>query len=500
MGTALKIKNAFDAMRALGIEDKVVKPVLMKLLKLYEENWALIEDDHYRALADAIFEYEETPNKSDVRGSGTEPSPKRMHREPYEQITPTMDTKSTNVIQKDTQIRHTHESVVLDSSGKSLGKRVIESNALSKYRGKNSISSHSAEETPAPISVANSALLNPNGNKSMWKINDITKGSEKLKISLIDEIGCSRQQPRFSYIQQNTVYQDAYLHFSLARIGDEDCCPRCSKDCLSSSIPCACARETGGEFAYTKAGFLREEFLSECISMKENPQEHHFVFCQDCPIERSSNGKGSKKCKGHLMRRFIKECWRKCGCSMQCGNRVVQRGIVCNLQVFLTEKEKGWGVRSLEELPKGAFVCEYVGEILTNMELHERNCRRSEERHTYPVLLDADWASEGILKDEEALCLDATSYGNVARFVNHRCGDANLIDVPVAVETLDHHYYHLAFFTTRKVNALEELTWDYGIDFDDDTHPIKAFKCRCGSSLCRDKKQKVPVTRSKRTR
>lgn len=90
-------------------------------------------------------------------------------------------------------------------------------------------------------------------------------------------------------------------------------------------------------------------------------------------------------------------------------------------QVFLTNEGKGWGLRSLQDLPKGAFVCEYVGEILTNMELYERNQQSSgSEKHTYPVILDADWASEGLLKDEEALCLDATFNGNVARFINHR--------------------------------------------------------------------------------
>lgn len=84
-------------------------------------------------------------------------------------------------------------------------------------------------------------------------------------------------------------------------------------------------------------------------------------------------------------------------------------------------EDKGWGLRTLENLPKGSFVCEYVGEILTNMELYERNKKtRINERHTYPVSLDSDWGSEQILKDEEALCLDATNYGNVARFINHR--------------------------------------------------------------------------------
>lgn len=84
-------------------------------------------------------------------------------------------------------------------------------------------------------------------------------------------------------------------------------------------------------------------------------------------------------------------------------------------QVFLTAEGKGWGLRTLEELPRGAFVCEYVGEIITSSELHERNLQSSgNENHTYSVPLDAD------LKDEEALYLDATAYGNVARFINHR--------------------------------------------------------------------------------
>ena len=70
-----------------------------------------------------------------------------------------------------------------------------------------------------------------------------------------------------------------------------------------------------------------------------------------------------------------------------------------------------------------------------------------------------------------------------------RCNDANLIEIPVEVETADHHYYHvwhfstftnvndisdsttfyidllyfvvwqLAFFTARDVKAFEELSW-----------------------------------------
>nr|XP_025645525.1 probable inactive histone-lysine N-methyltransferase SUVR2 isoform X2 [Arachis hypogaea] len=50
------VKAAYRAMAGLGISESQVKPVLKKLLKLYDKNWALIEEENYRALADAIFE------------------------------------------------------------------------------------------------------------------------------------------------------------------------------------------------------------------------------------------------------------------------------------------------------------------------------------------------------------------------------------------------------------------------------------------------------------
>ncbi|KAF2609917.1 hypothetical protein F2Q70_00009584 [Brassica cretica] len=317
-------------------------------------------------------------------------------------------------------------------------------------------------------------------------IHDITKGSESVEISLVDDVG-TEKLPSFTYIPHNIVYQSAYVHVSLARISDDDCCASCKGDCLSADFPCACARETSGEYAYTKEGLLKEEFLDTCLKMKKSPDTFNKFYCQDCPLERDHG-----KCQGHLIRKFVKECWRKCGCDMLCGNRVVQRGISCQLQVYFTSEGKGWGVRPLKDLPKGTFVYEYIGEILTNTELYERNLRLSSERHTYPVTLDADWGSEKDLKDEEALCLDATICGNVAR-----CGDANLIDIPVQIETPDRHYYHIAFFTIRDVKAMEELTWDYMIDFSDESHPVKAFRCSCGSELCRDKKPIVSGSRGK---
>ncbi|CAL5427339.1 unnamed protein product [Camellia sinensis] len=326
----------------------------------------------------------------------------------------------------------------------------------------------------------------PDDIKSLHDANDVAKGQERVVISLVNEVNneCPPSFTRYPKIQFFRMLMSISLWLGLGRI--------VVRFVLAIVYHCqhlvlVQMKLTGGDFAYTLEGLVKDEFLEEFISMNRDPQKHCHFYCKECPLERSKNDDIIEPCKGHLVRRFIKECWWKCGCSKQCGNQVVQHGISCNLQVFMTPGGKGWGLRTLEDLPKGAFVCEYVGEILTNTELFERvlKCPSSEE-HAYPVLLDADWGSEGVLKDEEALCLDATHYGNVARFINHRCFDSNLVEIPVEVETPDHHYYHFAFFTSRKVQALEELTWDYGIDFDDHDHPGKAFTCRYGSKFCRN--------------
>ena len=84
---------------------------------------------------------------------------------------------------------------------------------------------------------------------------------------------------------------------------------------------------------------------------------------------------------------------------------------------------------------------------------------------------------------------DLDIYVFIAMIFLIRCYDANLVDIPVEIESPDHHYYHvwilfpqcfsmnilkicsnifnvivfpffqIAFFTTRAVKALEELTW-----------------------------------------
>ena len=54
-----------------------------------------------------------------------------------------------------------------------------------------------------------------------------------------------------------------------------------------------------------------------------------------------------------------------------CHNRVLQHGISVRLQVFRVYG-MGWGIRALQNIPKGSFICEYVGEIISDSEAETR--------------------------------------------------------------------------------------------------------------------------------
>lgn len=60
MSSKQKISKAFNATRSLGIPDGQIKPILKDLLKMYDGNWKLIEEDNYRTLVDAYFEHNES--------------------------------------------------------------------------------------------------------------------------------------------------------------------------------------------------------------------------------------------------------------------------------------------------------------------------------------------------------------------------------------------------------------------------------------------------------
>jgi len=67
----------------------------------------------------------------------------------------------------------------------------------------------------------------------------------------------------------------------------------------------------------------------------------------------------------------IYECNPLCNCSKTCVNRVTQIPMRAKLQVFKTEK-RGWGIRTLYDMPGGSFICVYVGNLYESEEANKQ--------------------------------------------------------------------------------------------------------------------------------
>jgi SET domain-containing protein len=114
-----------------------------------------------------------------------------------------------------------------------------------------------------------------------------------------------------------------------------------------------------------------------------------------------------------------------------------------------------WGVFALEAIPARRRVIEYTGEKI-DCDEHER--RSNPDSMLYFFTLNDKWV------------IDPASGGSGAEFINHSC-DGNL----------DSHSYggHIYLSSTRRIEAGEELSYDYNIEGDYDA------SCRCGAANCR---------------
>lgn len=90
---------------------------------------------------------------------------------------------------------------------------------------------------------------------------------------------------------------------------------------------------------------------------------------------------------------------------------------------------KMWGLFALEDIPAGAFVLEYIGEIITKKEGDQRGKEYDKIGMSYLFdMIDPDESNEFEMQvqacyndDFFPLCIDAANYGNESRFINHSC-------------------------------------------------------------------------------
>ncbi|XP_039040087.1 histone-lysine N-methyltransferase, H3 lysine-9 specific SUVH4-like [Hibiscus syriacus] len=200
------------------------------------------------------------------------------------------------------------------------------------------------------------------------------------------------------------------------------------------------------------------------------------------------------------------ECGPNCGCGPECVNRASQKGLKYHLEVYQT-KDKGWAVRTLDFIPSGAPVCEYVGILRKNDELEdisendyifEIDCWHTmkgiggRERRLGDVSLPM---SNFVDEDEESLesdpepefCIDASSCGNATRFINHSC-DPNLFVQCVLSSHHDVRLARIVLFAADNIPRMQELTYDYNYAIDSVVGPdgkTKQLPCFCGTDECR---------------
>ncbi|XP_007530259.1 histone-lysine N-methyltransferase SETMAR [Erinaceus europaeus] len=187
---------------------------------------------------------------------------------------------------------------------------------------------------------------------------------------------------------------------------------------------------------------------------------------------------------GATCARPVFECHALCPCGEDCRNRLVQRGLQVQLQVFQTDA-KGWGLRTLDPIPRGRFICEYAGELLGSAEAQRRSGLQGLRDPNY-IQAVREHASGGQVLET---FVDPARVGNVGRFLNHSC-EPNLLMLPVRVHSM---VPRLALFAARDILPGEELSYDYsgrfrngpGAEEEERLEPGMPRKpCYCGTVSC----------------
>ncbi|PKU30623.1 histone-lysine n-methyltransferase setdb1 isoform x1 [Limosa lapponica baueri] len=166
--------------------------------------------------------------------------------------------------------------------------------------------------------------------KPYYYIADITKGREDVPLSCVNEID-NTPPPQVAYSKERIPGKGVYINTSWEFLVGCDC-----KDGCRDKSKCACHQLTVQATGCTPGGQInpnsgyQHKRLEECLPTG------------------------------------VYECNKRCKCNINmCTNRLVQHGLQVRLQLFKTQN-KGWGIRCLDDIAKGSFVCIYAGKILTD--------------------------------------------------------------------------------------------------------------------------------------
>ncbi|XP_041845718.1 histone-lysine N-methyltransferase, H3 lysine-36 specific [Melanotaenia boesemani] len=166
-----------------------------------------------------------------------------------------------------------------------------------------------------------------------------------------------------------------------------------------------------------------------------------------------------------INRMLMYECHPQvCAAGERCQNQAFTKRQYAPVEIFRT-MSRGWGLRSVLDIKKGAFVSEYVGEVIDEEECRAR-IRHAQENdicNFYMLTLDKD------------RIIDAGPKGNQARFMNHSCQpNCETQKWTVNGDT------RVGLFALQDVPKGVELTFNYNLECLGNGKTV----CKCGAPNC----------------
>ncbi|KAF5803573.1 putative [histone H3]-lysine(4) N-trimethyltransferase chromatin remodeling SET family [Helianthus annuus] len=259
----------------------------------------------------------------------------------------------------------------------------------------------------------------PRGYASM----DISMKKENMPVFLFNDIDDNHEPTFYEYLATSVFPPFVYHHGGNGNNGGCNCFGGCTDGCF-------CAKRNGGDFAYDQSGLL----------VRGKP--------------------------------LIFECGPHCRCPPHCRNRVSQNGVKNRFEVFRS-KETGWGVRSLDLIQAGSFICEYTGVILTREQAQLFSMNG--DSLIYPNRFGERWAEWGdlsqIFSDYERpsypsvppldFAMDVSRMRNVACYMSHSVCPNVLVQL-VLYDHSNIAFPHLMLFAMENIPPMRELSLDYG--------------------------------------
>nr|XP_016515309.1 PREDICTED: histone-lysine N-methyltransferase family member SUVH9-like [Nicotiana tabacum] len=278
----------------------------------------------------------------------------------------------------------------------------------------------------AVLRFAESLRIRPLEVRPMGYITlDISRKKENVPVFLFNDIDNERDPVCYDYLLKTVFPPYVYQH-----VGNGSGC-ECTDGCGNN---CFCMMKNGGHFAYDINGIL----------LRGKP----VVF----------------------------ECGPHCPCPSTCRNRVSQKGVRNRFEVFRS-RETGWGVRSLDLIQAGSFICEYTGVVLTQEQA--QIFTMNGDSLIYPSRFAERWAERGDLSQIDSnyvrpaypsippldFAMDVSKMRNLACYMSHS-SSPNVLVQPVLYDHNSVSFPHLMLFAMENIPPLRELSIDYGVADD----------------------------------